>query len=116
MGKNNIHLYIYFQAYEERRLTDPDFYRDANSLAYGKTVDDPAAAIDRMVGELNDQCALESCTLYDKSLDWVIKAATRSCWFHIPTLNSNNNSCLTSIVRALCWKSILEFRISLKSR
>lgn len=56
---------IFLQAYEERRLTDPDFYRDANSLAYGKTVDDPAAAIDRMVGELNDQCALESCTLYD---------------------------------------------------
>lgn len=43
--------------YEERRLTDPDFYRDANSLAYGKDPADPAAAIDRMVGELNDQCA-----------------------------------------------------------
>lgn len=65
-------MLCFLQAYEERRLIDPDFYRDANSLAYGKTVDDPEAAIDRMVGELNDQCALETCTLRDEVLDSVI--------------------------------------------
>ena len=45
------------QAYEERKAADPEFYRDANSLAYGKDPGDDAAAIDRMVGELNEQCA-----------------------------------------------------------
>lgn len=64
------HLNCCLQVYEERRLTDPDFYRDANSLAYGKDPGDPAAAIDRMVGELNDQCALN--TLHPKPLPHAI--------------------------------------------
>jgi pre-mRNA-splicing factor SYF2 len=39
-------------AYAAAAAADPEFYRDANSLAYGDAAAPPPAAIDRMVAEL----------------------------------------------------------------
>ena len=49
------------QDYERRKAEDPDFNSAADSLMYGKTVKDSDQAIDRMVAELNKQCALSGC-------------------------------------------------------
>ena len=45
------------QEYESKKASDPEFYRSADSLLYGKDVKDSEDRIERMVAELNDQCA-----------------------------------------------------------
>ena len=54
------------QLYEAKKAADPEFYRGADSLLYGKDVKDTEAGIERMVAELNQQCVsrcLMHCTL-----------------------------------------------------
>jgi hypothetical protein len=46
------------QDYEARKAADPEFYRSADTLSYGKAAKDSDAAIDRMVAELEDRCRL----------------------------------------------------------
>jgi cyclophilin family peptidyl-prolyl cis-trans isomerase len=42
-------------SYEEARANDPEFYRAADSLAYGGAGGAPKAGVDRMVAELNER-------------------------------------------------------------
>ena len=44
------------QVYEAKMAADPEFYRSADSLLYGKDVKDSEEGIERMVAELNQQC------------------------------------------------------------
>ncbi len=50
------------QLYEAKKAADPEFYRGADSLLYGKDVQDTEAGIERMVAELNQQCVSRSAT------------------------------------------------------
>ena len=43
------------QDYEALRDRDPDFYRGADSMEYGKQPDLPQKNVDKMVAELNDR-------------------------------------------------------------
>ena len=43
------------QEYAAKKAGDPEFYRAADSLQYGKAVQDSPSDIDRMVKELNDR-------------------------------------------------------------
>ncbi len=51
-------FWIVAQEYGEKKAADPDFYRSADSMSYGKAVKDSDTSIDRMVKELEDRCAL----------------------------------------------------------
>lgn len=51
------------QEYEAKKAEDPEFYRAADSLQYGKAVHDSQQGIDRMVKELNDRCASCMCII-----------------------------------------------------
>ena len=51
------------QLYEAKKAADPEFYRGADSLLYGKDVQDTEAGIERMVAELNQQCVMGCPTL-----------------------------------------------------
>lgn len=46
------------QAYEAQKAADPEFYRSADTLSYGRAAKDSDASIDRMVAELADRCNL----------------------------------------------------------
>ena len=46
------------QAYEAQKAADPEFYRSADTLSYGRAAKDSDASIDRMVAELADRCGL----------------------------------------------------------
>lgn len=44
------------EAYEAQKAADPEFYRSADSLLYGKAPELPKQNVDRMVAELADRC------------------------------------------------------------
>ena len=43
------------QEYDKLKTTDPDFYRAADSMAYGGAGKVPDANVDKMVAELNER-------------------------------------------------------------
>jgi SYF2 splicing factor len=51
------------QEYEARKAADPEFYRTADSLEYGKAVPIPEENVDRMVEELNSRCAMRQMSV-----------------------------------------------------
>ena len=50
----------FLQTYEAKKAADPEFYRGADSLLYGKDVKDSEEGIERMVAELTQQCVPSS--------------------------------------------------------
>lgn len=46
--------------YEAEKQRNPDFYRDANSLEYGRSPDIPEENVDKMVEELNERYCSKS--------------------------------------------------------
>ena len=46
------------QEYEAKKAADPEFYRSADTMSYGRAAKDSDASIDRMVAELADRCGL----------------------------------------------------------
>lgn len=54
-GKRAANIHVDMEEYETKRSEDPEFYRGADSLQYGKAIQDTPKEIDRMVKELNDR-------------------------------------------------------------
>ena len=84
------------EEYEAAKAKDPEFYREADSLEYGHAPKIPEQNIDRMVAELNDQCAPPHC-ISDAVVTFEIVRLT----FMSP-LGSLTRSVLQSGMHALC--------------
>lgn len=54
-GKRAANIHVDMEEYAIKKASDPDFYRGAESLQYGKAIQDTPVEIDRMVKELNDR-------------------------------------------------------------
>ena len=73
------------QEYEAKKASDPEFYRSADSLLYGKDVKDSEDRIERMVAELNDQCAASQRSQRPSALTCRVLSCLHRCYGILPS-------------------------------